>query len=57
VTEYAKVIEAVKKSVPEMESLVHRGRGWAKIISDSGSTQAVITGIEIKKRARLSQGH
>ena len=48
VTEYAKVIEAVKKSVPEMESLVHRGRGWAKIISDSGSTQAGITGIEIK---------
>jgi putative ABC transport system permease protein len=48
VTEYEKVIEAVKKSVPEMESLVHRGRGWAKIISDQGSTQAGITGIDIK---------
>jgi putative ABC transport system permease protein len=48
VTEYAKVIEAVKKSVPEMESLVHRGRGWAKIISDQGSTQAGITGLDIK---------
>jgi putative ABC transport system permease protein len=48
VTEYEKVIEAVKKSVPEMESMVHRGRGWAKIISDLGSTQAGITGIDIK---------
>jgi putative ABC transport system permease protein len=48
VTEYQKVVDAVKKSVPEMESLVHRGRGWAKIISDQGSTQAGITGIDIK---------
>ena len=48
VTDYQKVIEAVKQSVPEMESMVHRGRGWAKIISDMGSTQASITGIEIK---------
>ncbi|MGB8294680.1 MAG: FtsX-like permease family protein [Polyangia bacterium] len=48
VTDYEKVIEAVRKSVPEMESLVHRGRGWAKIISDMGSTQAGITGIDIK---------
>ena len=36
VTDYQKVIDAVKKSVPEMESMVHRGRGWAKIISDLG---------------------
>jgi putative ABC transport system permease protein len=48
VTDYQKVIEAVKQSVPEMESMVHRGRGWAKIISDMGSTQASITGIEIR---------
>jgi hypothetical protein len=48
VTEYEKVIDAVRKSVPEMDSLVHRGRGWAKIVSDLGSTQAGITGIDIK---------
>src|SRR5208283_4985411 len=42
------VIDAVRKSVPEMDSLVHRGRGWAKIVSDLGSTQAGITGIDIK---------
>jgi putative ABC transport system permease protein len=47
VTEYAKVIEKVRESVPELEHLSHRGRGWAKIISDSGSTQAGLAGIDI----------
>jgi putative ABC transport system permease protein len=47
VTEFAKVVEIVEKNVPEMRHWVHRGRGWAKIISDSGSTQAGVTGIDI----------
>jgi putative ABC transport system permease protein len=47
VTEYAKVVEIVEKNVPEMRHWVQRGRGWAKVISDSGSTQAGITGIDI----------
>jgi putative ABC transport system permease protein len=38
----------VEKSVPEIAHFVHRGRGWAKIISDSGSVQAGVTGIDIK---------
>jgi ABC-type lipoprotein release transport system permease subunit len=49
VTEYDKVMDAVREDVPEMETMVHRGRGWAKLISDLGSTQAGITGIEIDK--------
>jgi putative ABC transport system permease protein len=48
VTEFAKVVDIVEKNVPEMQHWVHRGRGWAKIISDSGSTQAGVTGIDIK---------
>jgi ABC-type lipoprotein release transport system permease subunit len=48
VTEYQKVIDLVKAQVPEVQHLVHRGRGWAKIISDSGSTQAGPTGIDIQ---------
>ena len=47
VTEYAKVLDVVTKNVPEMDHWVHRGRGWAKLISDSGSTQAGVTGIDI----------
>jgi putative ABC transport system permease protein len=33
--------------VPELQHWVHRGRGWAKVISDSGSIQAGVTGIDI----------
>jgi putative ABC transport system permease protein len=47
VTEYETVVDIVKKNVPEMQYWVHRGRGWAKLISDSGSTQAGVTGIDI----------
>jgi ABC-type lipoprotein release transport system permease subunit len=47
VTDYAKVVDLVQKNVPEMQHWVHRGRGWAKIISDSGSVQAGVTGIDI----------
>jgi ABC-type lipoprotein release transport system permease subunit len=49
VTDYEKVMEAVRQDVPELDAVVHRGRGWAKIISDMGSTQAGITAIEIDK--------
>ncbi|MEA2697808.1 MAG: putative transport system permease protein, partial [Myxococcales bacterium] len=39
VTEYPKVLEVVKRAVPEMEFAVQRGRGWAKAVSDTGSQQ------------------
>jgi ABC-type lipoprotein release transport system permease subunit len=47
VTEYEKVVKVVQQDVPELAHWVHRGRGWAKIISDSGSVQAGVTGIDI----------
>ncbi len=47
VTDYQKVLEVVKREVPELDFAVPRGRGWGKIISDSGSTQAGISGIDI----------
>jgi putative ABC transport system permease protein len=47
VTEYEKVIDVVKRDVPELSYLVHRGRGWAKLISDVGSVQAGVTGLDI----------
>ena len=51
VTDYQKVLEVAKKAVPEMDFAVHRGRGWAKVVSDTGSMQLGITGIDIKQRA------
>lgn len=47
VTEYEKVVKVVEQNIPELAHWVHRGRGWAKIISDSGSVQAGVTGIDI----------
>jgi putative ABC transport system permease protein len=47
VTEYEKVIEVVKANVPELQHLVHRGRGWAKLVGDAGSMQVGVTGIDI----------
>ncbi len=48
VTRYAEVLETVRKAVPEMRFAVQRGRGWAKVISDRGSMQAGIGGIDIR---------
>jgi putative ABC transport system permease protein len=48
VTEYAKVLDTVRRSVPEMTYAVHRGRGWAKVVSDTGSMQVGINGIDIQ---------
>jgi putative ABC transport system permease protein len=48
VTEYEKVLATVRKEMPEMSYAVARGRGWAKVVSDQGSMQAGINGIDIK---------
>jgi putative ABC transport system permease protein len=48
VTEYQPVLDVVKKNLPELAFTVQRGRGWAKIISDSGSMQAGVNGVDIR---------
>ncbi len=48
VTDFPQVLEVVKREVPELDFAVPRGRGWGKIVSDAGSTQAGIGGIDIK---------
>ena len=53
VTDYKKVLEVVRQKVPEMEYAVHRGRGWAKVVSDTGSMQLGITGIDVKSEPKL----
>jgi hypothetical protein len=49
VTDYEKVLKVVKASVPELDYVAARGRGWAKIISDTGSIQCGIAGVDIKE--------
>ncbi len=63
VTEYEKVLRVVRQTVPEIDFIVERGRGWAKVISDTGSLQAGIGGVDIQhepglhKVLRISQGN
>jgi putative ABC transport system permease protein len=55
VTDYEKIRDIVKKNVPEIDYTVVRGRGWAKIVSDTGSIQAGLGGIEIDNEPGFKQ--
>ncbi len=55
VTDYKKVMAVATKAVPEMAFAVQRGRGWAKLVSDTGSMQAGITGIDIKSEPKFAK--
>jgi putative ABC transport system permease protein len=48
VIEYPKIIELIKKEVPELDYVTQRGRGWAKIVSDTGSRQVAVGGIDVE---------
>ncbi|HET9451211.1 MAG TPA: FtsX-like permease family protein [Aggregicoccus sp.] len=47
VTGYAKVLELVKREVPEVDYVTHRGRGFAKLVSEEGSMYAVLSGLDV----------
>ncbi|MDQ3267051.1 MAG: FtsX-like permease family protein [Myxococcota bacterium] len=49
VSEYPKVMEVVKATLPtELDYMVQRGRGWAKLISETGALQAGLAGVDIQ---------
>jgi putative ABC transport system permease protein len=47
ITQYKKLAEIVQRTLPDLDYLVARGRGWAKLVSDNGSMQVAIGGIDI----------
>jgi putative ABC transport system permease protein len=47
VSEYPKVMKIVEQSLPELDYAVVRGRGWGKLVSDRGSMQAGLGGVDI----------
>ncbi|MFY2557573.1 ABC transporter permease [Corallococcus terminator] len=55
VTTYPKILELVRKEVPELDYAVQRGRGWAKIVSESGSLQVGVGGIDVKDEPGFRQ--
>ncbi|HYO59140.1 ABC transporter permease [Archangium sp.] len=48
VTEFPALQEKLLREVPELDYMVQRGRGFAKMISDTSSTQVVLGGIDIE---------
>jgi ABC-type lipoprotein release transport system permease subunit len=53
VTRADEVLRVVERAVPELEFTVQRGRGWAKIVADTGSMQAGIGGVDIQTERNL----
>lgn len=49
VTKYARVLEVIRKEVPELVYVSIRGRGWAKAVADTGTTMSGIGGIDVSK--------
>lgn len=47
VTGYPKIREVIEREVPEADYVLQRGRGYAKLVSDFGSMQAGLNGIDI----------
>jgi putative ABC transport system permease protein len=55
VTDYRRALDVATKSLPEMAFAVERGRGWAKLVSDTGSMQVGLGGIDIRQEPRFPQ--
>ena len=53
VTNYKKVDAIVRREFPEIDYIVHRGRGWAKLVSDTASMQAGVGGIDITQESGM----
>jgi len=47
VTHYPDILRVIRKDVPELDYVTQRGRGWAKVVSDTGSLQSGVGGIDI----------
>lgn len=47
VLDYGKVEALVAKTLPDLNYMVARGRGWGRLVSDQGNTQAGIVGVDI----------
>jgi hypothetical protein len=53
VTDYKRVIEVARRLSPRWPSSSPR-RGWAKIVSDTGSMQMGVTGIDVRSEPKFA---
>lgn len=57
VTHAPKVLEVVRREVSpaELDYVIERGRGWAKLVSDTGSLQLALGGINVAQEKGLAR--
>lgn len=55
VTGYPKIVEHLRKDVPELDYIVQRGRGWVKLVSETSSTQVGLGGIDVRAEPGFRQ--
>lgn len=55
VTDVAKLRRIAKESTPGFVSMVDRARGWGKLISDSGSQQMGVSGVDFDEERDLAK--
>jgi putative ABC transport system permease protein len=53
VTHVSDVRKVVEENTPGVDYIVERGRGWAKVVSDTGSTQCGLNGVEIANESHF----
>ena len=55
VSEYPKVLEEVRREVPELDYAVARGRGFAKVVSDAASMDIVLSGVDVSSEPMFAK--
>jgi putative ABC transport system permease protein len=53
VLDYGKIEDIINKTLPDVDYIVARGRGWGRLVSDQDNTQAGIVGVDIDKEPGL----
>jgi putative ABC transport system permease protein len=55
VTDYKKIVAIVEKTLPDLDFVAARGRGWARLVSDQGSMQVGMASVDLAHEPRLPQ--
>jgi ABC-type lipoprotein release transport system permease subunit len=53
VTDYKKIEGIVKETLPDLDFVTSRGRGWARLVSDQGSMQVGMAGVDMENEPKL----
>jgi putative ABC transport system permease protein len=53
VTDYKKIQDIVEKTLPDLDFVAARGRGWARLVSDQANMQVGIAGVDMAHEPQL----